>query len=105
MPIVERELTVRYKGWIPDAVPNITLRQAEGLAWIAQGLSNKQIAAKMGIKESTVRNMLYELYHRLGVQDRTEAVVVALTTGLITIEVTPIGGGNHAELAEKTALR
>ena len=53
----------------------ITPRQREMLARAAGGQSNKQIARALGIGLSTVKNQMSEAYWRLGVRNRTEAVV------------------------------
>ena len=50
-------------------------RQEQTLRGLLEGLSDKQIALKLGIAESTVRSYLQRLYMKCGVQDRTALVV------------------------------
>ena len=59
----------------PAAVPAtvLTRREAEILALIRQGLSNKEIAAKLTIELATVKNHVHNILHKLNVRRRTEA--------------------------------
>jgi DNA-binding NarL/FixJ family response regulator len=66
----------------------LTPRQRDILGLIAQGRSNKQIAFVLGIRERTVKFHVAALFERLGTQSRTEALVVALRTGVIRLEET-----------------
>ena len=50
-------------------------RQRQVLALVVGGQSNKQIARALGLTLPTVKNMLTEIYWRLGVRNRTEAAV------------------------------
>ncbi len=56
----------------------LTLRQREVLALLKQGLPNKQIAARMGIQEVTVKLHLSRVFRKLGATNRTEAVRIAM---------------------------
>lgn len=49
-------------------------REAEMAALILQGQSNKEMAATLGLSENTVRNHIYNLYQKLGVQKRMDLV-------------------------------
>lgn len=53
-------------------------RQRECLVLAALGLRNHQIAAALGIREGTVKTYMRGAYDRLGVRNRTEAVVALL---------------------------
>jgi DNA-binding CsgD family transcriptional regulator len=53
-------------------------REAEVLSWVMQGKNNKAIAAQLDINVSTVRKHLENIYYKLGVQSRTEAIAKAL---------------------------
>ena len=64
----------------------LTPRQRDILGHIAKGRSNKQIAFALGIRERTVKFHVAALFERLGTQSRTEALVVALRTGVIRLE-------------------
>ncbi len=56
----------------------LTGRQREVLALLKQGLPNKQIAARMGIQEVTVKLHLSKVFRKLGATNRTEAVRIAM---------------------------
>jgi DNA-binding NarL/FixJ family response regulator len=64
---------------------DLTPRELEVLGLIAEGLSNKAIAARLTIRESTVKDHVNSMLEKLGAQSRTEAVTVALRRGLIAI--------------------
>lgn len=53
----------------------LTARQEEVLALIAQGLSNGEIARRLYLSEGTVKNVVSEIYARLNVRDRVQAVL------------------------------
>lgn len=63
----------------------LTLREIEILDYIAQGYFNKQIAVKLGISEQTIKNHVTSILRKLNVNARTEAVVVAIKKGLISV--------------------
>jgi two-component system, NarL family, nitrate/nitrite response regulator NarL len=67
-----------------DAEP-LTARESEVLDSLAQGLSNRAIAAKLGISEHTVKFHLASIFGKLGVTTRTGAVRRALRRGLIDL--------------------
>ncbi len=56
----------------------LTARQRDVLALLKQGLPNKQIAARMGIQEVTVKLHLSKVFRKLGATNRTEAVRIAM---------------------------
>ncbi|HET6867805.1 MAG TPA: response regulator transcription factor [Solirubrobacteraceae bacterium] len=62
----------------------LTDREREVLALIAQGRANKRIALELGISEKTVKNHVGHVLAKLGVSDRTQAAVLAVQEGLIT---------------------
>ncbi len=61
----------------------LSARERDVLALIAQGRSNKEIASALGITEGTVKCHVTMILSRLGVSDRTQAVVVALQRGIV----------------------
>jgi DNA-binding NarL/FixJ family response regulator len=63
----------------------LTPREMEILKYIGLGLLNKQIAAQLGISEQTIKNHVTSILRKLNANARTEAVVLALRQGLITI--------------------
>ena len=56
-------------------------REMHVLREVAEGLSNKQIAWRLGISEKTVRNHLSSVFDKLGVWTRAQAIVLALDRG------------------------
>jgi len=67
----------------PSVVEQLSERELEVLSLIAQGLTNRQIAAQLYITLSTVKGHNRRIYGKLGVQRRTEAVARARALGLI----------------------
>jgi two-component system NarL family response regulator len=61
-------------------------REMEVLGGIAEGLSNREIGDRLDISESTVKSHMNHLFAKLGVTDRTKALVVALRRGLTRVE-------------------
>ena len=67
-----------------DAQP-LTDREREVLSIVAEGYSNKLIAAGLGISERTVKNHLTYIMIKLRASDRTHAVVTAVRLGWLAI--------------------
>ena len=65
----------------------LTQREIEVLIQVAKGQLNKEIGTTLGIKEDTIRNHLTHIFDKLGVNDRTSAVVMALRNGWINMTV------------------
>ncbi len=68
-----------------ESVGGLTTREMDLLRLVASGLSNKEIAARLELAESTVKNRLSHLFDKLGVKDRTQAAIYALSHGLIPV--------------------
>jgi DNA-binding NarL/FixJ family response regulator len=60
-----------------QADPELTPREREVLALLADGLPNKVIARRLDISEKTVKAHLTNIFHRIGVSDRTQAALWA----------------------------
>jgi DNA-binding NarL/FixJ family response regulator len=65
------------------SMPTLTSREIEVLQLISQGLRNKEVGAMLGITEGTVQIHVKNIFAKLGVNDRTGAVQVAVRRGLI----------------------
>ena len=63
----------------------LTTRESDVLELLAEGLSNKGIAARLGISDQTVKFHLATIYGKLGTHSRTESVREAVRRGLVTL--------------------
>jgi DNA-binding NarL/FixJ family response regulator len=63
----------------------LTAREVEILKMLATGMANKQIAFKLKISEKTVRNHVSNMYEKLDIYDRAQAVLYAVRKGLVEI--------------------
>jgi DNA-binding NarL/FixJ family response regulator len=63
-------------------VPDLTEREREVLALIAQGLTNNAIAERLMLSPKTVRNYITEIFSKLQVADRAQAIIRARNAGL-----------------------
>lgn len=61
----------------------LTARELDVLTALSSGLSNRDIALRLGIAEKTVRLHLTHIFQKLGVEDRTQAVLEAIQRGLV----------------------
>jgi DNA-binding NarL/FixJ family response regulator len=67
-----------------DTSDKLSSREQELLKLLARGLANKEIAALLGLSLHTVKSYLADLFSKLKVTSRTEAVVVGLRKGILT---------------------
>jgi DNA-binding NarL/FixJ family response regulator len=67
------------------AIEPLTPRELDVLAALADGLSNKAIAARLGISEETVKFHLSAIFGKLGASNRTDAVRQALRRGIVEL--------------------
>ena len=75
----------RLDAPVPAAgVPlSLTKRELEVLRLMASGASNKEIAEALGTAEATVKNQASNIFNKLGVRDRTRAVLRAIELGML----------------------
>ena len=85
-PVAERVLGMMTGDATPkDFYDGLTSREIEVLKLIASGAANKQIAYKLSISEKTVRNHISNMYEKLQLFDRSQAVLYAARKGLIQL--------------------
>lgn len=63
----------------------LTPREIEVLQYLAEGLSNKAIAARLGISDQTVKFHVASISGKLGATNRTQAVRAAIRRGIVTV--------------------
>ncbi len=85
-PTVMRRLMAQVAsqpGPPQPAFPDITEREMEVLSLVAEGLSNREIAARLVISEKTVKTHVSSLLSKLNQEDRTRLAVFAIKKGLV----------------------
>ena len=89
-PVVTRRLISEFARLRPKAprrvvtsVGALTPRETDVLRLLAEGLSNPEIAARLVVTEETVKTHVSRVLHKLGLRDRTQAVVLAYESGLV----------------------
>ncbi|KAB8144506.1 response regulator transcription factor [Chloroflexia bacterium SDU3-3] len=66
-----------------DPLGDLTLREREVLQYVARGMSNKEVSAALSLTEHTVKGYMRDILSKLGVEDRTQAALLAVRYGLI----------------------
>jgi DNA-binding NarL/FixJ family response regulator len=89
-PAVTRRLISEFTRLQPPpaapaaaALAELTPRETQVLRLVAAGLSNPEIAAQLVVTEETVKTHVSRMLSKLGLRDRTQAVVTAYETGLV----------------------
>jgi DNA-binding NarL/FixJ family response regulator len=88
-PSVTRRLIAEFarmgapRGPSRKTLQDLTERETEVLALVARGLSNAEIAGRLVVAEQTVKTHVSRVLMKLGLRDRTQAVVLAYETGVV----------------------
>ena len=77
------EVAERLTDYFPKAA--LTPREVEVLTLVAGGLANKEIAAKLGTADGTVKIHVQNILSKLNASDRTHAVTIAIQRGIIQL--------------------
>ena len=83
-----RVIPAAVAGRLAEFTPRVdlTAREVEVLRLVAKGLRNREVARVIGRTEGTVKAHLKSIHEKLGVDDRTEAVTIALQRGIIHLD-------------------
>jgi two-component system, NarL family, response regulator len=73
------------------APDNLAPRELEVLRLIAAGNPNKRVASKLNLSEETIKGYVKNILGKLGAHDRTHALTLAITRGIIVLD-TPLEG-------------
>jgi len=87
-PVVASKLLDRFSELsrrTPSGGEGLSERELEILQLMAKGAANKEISAQLNIAQSTVKTHIANIFQKLGVNDRTEAVTQALKKGIIRL--------------------
>jgi DNA-binding NarL/FixJ family response regulator len=84
----ERVIPLAVAARLAEFTPrtDLTGRQVEVLRLVARGLSNRDVAGAIGRTDETVKVHLKNIFAKLGVADRTEAVTLALSRGILHLD-------------------
>jgi two-component system, NarL family, response regulator len=80
---IPAEIAAEITAYAADET--LTAREIEVLRWVAEGCSNKIVAAKLSISEDTVKNHMRAVLEKLGANDRTHAVTIAVRRGFLDL--------------------
>jgi DNA-binding NarL/FixJ family response regulator len=89
-PDLAQKMLTTFEGGRPTGsahlAPPLTERELEVIKSLARGMSDRQIAGSLGISEKTVRNHTSNIYRKLHIVDRTQAVIYAVREGVIDVQ-------------------
>jgi DNA-binding NarL/FixJ family response regulator len=69
-----------------ELLARLTGRELEVLLALATGAARAEIARNLGISAKTLRNHVSNIYHKLGINDRAQAVILAVREGLVDVQ-------------------
>ena len=84
--VLEQFQNFSWGTGVESFVSPLTPRETEILSYMAQGYFNKQIALELNISEQTIKNHITSILRKLDANARTQAVIIAIKRGLITLD-------------------
>jgi two-component system, NarL family, response regulator len=81
--LMSPDVAERLSEYLPQVA--LTERETEVLELVAQGLSNKEIAGRLGTASGTVKMHVQNVLEKLGASDRTHAVTIAIRRGILRL--------------------
>lgn len=84
--IIKHALRYTTKPVLLDAGEKLTVRELEVIKLAARGMSNKEIALELNLSLPTIKSYLTDIFGKLKVSSRTEAVITGLRAGFLTID-------------------
>lgn len=81
---IPSEVSDQLSEFFPEIA--LTPREMEVLMWVARGLGNKEIGARLGTAGGTVKAHIQNILGKLGAKDRTHAVTIGLQRGIIHLD-------------------
>jgi DNA-binding NarL/FixJ family response regulator len=79
--VMQRFATADVPAAMPDDIARLTEREKDILSLLAEGASNVEVAARLGIGEATAKTHVSHVIFKLGVRDRVQAVIRAYQSG------------------------
>ncbi|MFC4056722.1 response regulator [Planomonospora corallina] len=84
--VLSPSVATRLLGQVRTPAAPLSARELEILVLIAEGATNREVAARLFISEATVKSHVLHIYTKLGVNDRAAAVAAAFRRGLLTLD-------------------
>ncbi|MBK8847981.1 MAG: response regulator transcription factor [Bacteroidetes bacterium] len=81
---ISKQIGAGYLSPVSDAIPTLTRREKEVLLYISQGLTNKDIAEKIFVSQSTVDSHRKNLLAKFNVQNTASLITIAVKLGVLT---------------------
>jgi DNA-binding NarL/FixJ family response regulator len=91
--VIDEFRRIAAKAGMDDGVGHLSETELQMLQLLASGFSNREIAQQMSFADSTVKNRLSVLFQKIGVNDRTQAAIYAITRGITPLPREGMPGG------------